>query len=259
MKRSLLSWLALACVVTFFYACESDDKNAKLEVWLTDAPGDYQEVKIDVQGVEIHASENDDGNGWTTLNVKTGIYDLLELTNGMDTLLGEMELPAGKISQIRLKLGSNNSIKADGQTFDLSTPSAQQSGLKLQIHQTLEEGVTYKLLLDFDVARSIVKTGNGSYKLKPVIRTITEAQSGAIKGVVDPKESTPAVYAITGNDTIGTTYANEMGQFLLKGIPAGTYKVTFEPKTGYAKVQKEGVTVQTGIVSDVGTVSMPAN
>src|SRR5688572_26730265 len=187
MKRSLLNWLAFACIVTFFFACESDEKtNAKLQVWLTDAPGDYQEVKIDVQGVEIHASENDDGKGWTSVNVKTGIYDLLELTNGLDTLLGEVELPAGKISQIRLKLGDNNSLVTDGQTFDLSTPSAQQSGLKLQIHQTLEEGITYKILLDFDVARSIVKTGNGNYKLKPVIRTITEAQSGAIKGVVDP-------------------------------------------------------------------------
>jgi hypothetical protein len=260
MKRSLLNWLAFACIVTFFFACESDEKkNAKLQVWLTDAPGDYQEVKIDVQGVEIHASENDDGKGWTSVNVKTGIYDLLELTNGLDTLLGEVELPAGKISQIRLKLGDNNSLVTDGQTFDLSTPSAQQSGLKLQIHQTLEEGITYKILLDFDVARSIVKTGNGNYKLKPVIRTITEAQSGAIKGVVDPKESTPAVYAITGDDTVGTTYANEAGQFLLKGIPAGTYRVTFEPNTGYEKVQKEGVTVQTGTVSDVGTVTIPAN
>ena len=65
----------------------------------------------------------------------------------------------------------------------LTTPSAQHSGLKLNVHAELTEGITYKILLDFDAARSIVKTGSGAYNLKPVIRTITEATSGLSKAM----------------------------------------------------------------------------
>lgn len=240
-------------------ACDSEEKNARIEVWLTDAPGDYQEVNVDIQGVEIHASETDNGNGWKALDVKSEVINLLDLTNGKDTLLGVAELPAGKISQIRLKLGNNNTVKIDNKIYALTIPSGSQSGLKLQVHETFVEGITYKILLDFDVARSIVLTGSNQYKLKPVIRTITEAQSGAIKGVVDPKESRPAIYAINGTDTLGTTYSDSTGHFLLRGIPAGTYDLHFIPNSDYQFAKEEGVNVKVGVVTDVDTVTIPEN
>jgi hypothetical protein len=252
-------WMAALLIVVLAAACESDEKNARLEVWLTDAPGDYQAVNIDIQGVEIHAGENADEKGWTSLEINKGVYNLLELTNGLDTLLGQIEIPAGKISQIRLKLGNDNTVKVGAKVFDIDTPSGQQSGLKLQVHETLAEGITYKILLDFDVARSIVQTGNGAFKLKPVIRTITEAQNGAIKGLVDPKESQPAIYAITNNDTVGTTYCDSTGHFLLRGLPSNTYKLVFDAGTEYQQVEKANVTVQKGVVTDVGTIQIPEN
>jgi hypothetical protein len=257
MKKTLLNWLACGVLGLALIACESDSKNARLEVWLTDAPGDYQEVNIDIQGVEIHTSENDNEKGWTSLEVNKGVYNMLKLTNGIDTLLAVKEIPAGKISQIRLKLGDGNTIKVDGKMTDLIVPSGQPSGLKLQVHENLSEGITYKILLDFDVARSIVASGNASYKLKPVIRTITKAVDGAIKGVVSPKESTPAIYAIIGDDTLGTTYPDTLGHFLLRGLPAGSYNVTFEPNSDYQKIQKSDVSVQLGVITDLETVTIP--
>jgi hypothetical protein len=260
MKRSIrkiATIFSIATLFTFALACESDDKNARVQVWLTDAPGDYEAVYLDIQGVEIHAGDGNNDNGWKSLDVQTGIYDLLQLTNGLDTLLGEIEIPAGKISQIRLILGSDNTIKVGGEIFDLSTPSAEQSGLKLQVHETLLGGITYKILLDFDIARSVVLTGNETYKLKPVIRTITAAQDGAIKGVVSPKESTPAVYAIIGPDTLATTFADSTGAFLLRGLDAGAYTVSVAPNSNYVGVQKEGVTVTLGHITDVGVIALP--
>lgn len=256
MTKKLMGLILIVALVVAFISCDSDEKSARLQVWLTDAPGDYEEVNIDIQGVEIHSSESDNGNGWKSLEVQSGVYNLLELTNGLDTLIGELVLPAGKVSQIRLVLGNDNSIKVGGQVYDLSTPSAQQSGLKLQVHETLAEGVTYKILLDFDVAKSIVQTGVGLYKLKPVIRTITEAESGAIKGTVSPAESTPAIYAIAGTDTVATTFADETGKFLLRGVAPGTYKVTFEPNEAFLPTEKIDVGVQLGSVTDVGTVEI---
>ena len=236
--------------------CSSDEKNAKIEVWLTDTPGDYDEVNIEIKEVAIHSETEGEESGWKKLEVNSGIYNVLELTNGLDTLLAALEIPAGKISQIRLILGDNNSLKIGDKIHSLKTPSGQQSGIKLQVHQTLTEGITYKILLDFDAARSIVHKGNDTYSLKPVIRTITEAQDGAIKGSVDPAESSPAIFAIIGLDTLGTTYANEEGNFMIRGLESGSYTVTFEPKEGYVPTQKESVPVSKGDVTDLGTITI---
>jgi hypothetical protein len=238
------------------FSCTSEDGTARLEIRLTDAPGDYEAVHVDIQGMEIHADEGDASNGWRTLDVQKGRYNLLELTNGIDTLLTTAVLPAGRVSQIRLILGDDNSVTIDGQELELTTPSAQHSGLKLNVHANLTEGITYTILLDFDAARSIVKTGSGAYNLKPVIRTITEATSGAIKGTVSPVESLPAVFAIVGSDTLGTTYADDAGNYFLKGLPAGSYKVSFDAKEGYTDFSQEGVSVSVGSVTDMGNVSL---
>lgn len=237
-------------------ACSTDEKNAKVEVWLTDAPGDYQEVNVEIVGVEVHLGDGESASGWRTLNVDGGVYNLLELTNGLDTLLGEVELPGGRLSQLRLILGDDNTVKVNDDVHALTTPSAQQSGLKLQINRVLQEGITYKVLLDFDVARSIVLTGNGKYILKPVIRTITEAQDGAIKGLVIPKESTPAIYAIIGTDTLATTFSDSTGGFMLRGLEAGSYSVSVSPNSEYVGVVKSDVSVSLGEVTDLGAIEL---
>ncbi|MCI0751880.1 MAG: DUF4382 domain-containing protein [Flammeovirgaceae bacterium] len=254
MKKLIVSLFAVAALI--LASCDSDERSARLQVWLTDAPGDYEEVNVDIQGVEIHAQGGDQNNGWQSLEVNKGIYNLLDLTNGLDTLLGEIELPAGKISQVRLVLGDDNSIKVDGATHDLTTPSGQQSGLKVQIHQDLVEGITYKILLDFDAAKSIVNTGSAAYILKPVIRSITEATSGAIKGLVEPVVSSPAIYAIAGDDTVSTTFPDQEGKFLMKGIEPGTYQVHFIPASGFQSKVVADVAVTLGVVADLETVTI---
>ncbi|MEP2671113.1 MAG: DUF4382 domain-containing protein [Cyclobacteriaceae bacterium] len=239
-------------------ACDSNEQQTtRLEVRLTDAPGDYEAVNINITGVEVHMDDGSPESGWMELNVEAGIYDLLKLTNGIDTLLATAELPAGRISQMRLILGDNNTIKVAGQEMPLTTPSGQQSGLKFNIQTDLTEGVVYQVLIDFDAAKSILQTGNSTYKLKPVIRTITSAESGAIKGVVEPMEANPMVFAIIGIDTIASTKASEAGAFLLRGLPAGTYSVSFNPKEGYSPALKTDITVTLGSVTDMGSVNIP--
>lgn len=233
-----------------------ENKNAVLTVLLTDNPGTYEEVLIDVQEVRIHVSSADDESGWLSLeNMNKGIYNLLDFTNGMDTVLAEQELPAGEISQIRLVLGENNQVKVDGVYHDLKTPSAQQSGLKLNIHAVLTEGITYRIWIDFDAGRSIVEQGNGKYSLKPVIRTYTDAISGAIKGVIDPVEAKPYIRAVsTENDTMGTFADTTSGHFLISGLEAGNYTIEVLPTEEYQTLMVENIAVLTGEVYDLDTV-----
>ena len=255
MKKSIFAILLSVGSLAFF-ACSNDDESmSTVEIRLTDAPADYQEVNIDIQGVEVNSQEED--GGWMALDINEGVYNILEFTNGLDTLLGTIQLPAGKISQIRLKLGANNSIKIADQFIALKTPSGQQSGLKILVNTTLQAGVTYKILLDFDAARSIVSTGSGKYILKPVIRSIAEATSGAISGQVTPVASKPAVFAISGIDTLGTAFADSTtGKFLIQGLAAGSYTVSIAPKTGFQTLNKDGVAVSIGAVTDLGLIEI---
>ncbi len=231
--------------------CQSDEEatgTGKLIVRLTDAPGNYEAVNVEIKEVLVHASSAvEEGDaGWTSLNVTNeGIYNLLDFSNGVDTLLAEdASLPAGKISQIRLVLGDNNSVVVDGETYALKTPSAQQSGLKLKVNADLTPGITYEVLLDFDAARSIVATGNaGKYNLKPVIRTIVEAQSGAITGQINTNGPLPTVLATNGVDTLGAI-PQLNGEFLIRGVTPGTYTLLLE--AFQATVIQENIIVTLG-------------
>ncbi|MCD6597956.1 MAG: DUF4382 domain-containing protein [Bacteroidales bacterium] len=142
------------------------------------ANGAYESVNIDIQKVSIHISSDTAVNsGWFDLETNTGIYDLLDYEAGNDTLIAfDTLLQPQNISQIRLLLGNNNTVVDGGETYDLETPSGQTSGLKIQVHADLQADFAYKILLDFDAEKSIIKTGNGKYKLKPVINTTVEQQ-----------------------------------------------------------------------------------
>lgn len=251
--------LAFTALILVFASCSKDKGSGTLSVRLTDAPADYEEVLIDVQELKINVSDNsNEESGWQNLTlITTGQIDLLELANSNDILLSEEELPAGKISQMRLVLGSNNKIKVAGEYHDLDTPSAQQSGLKFNIHATIEEGVTYRMWLDFDVAKSIVEKGNGSYSLKPTIKVFTEAESGSIKGVVSPVAANQAfIEAIPSSGETTGTYSDSDGKFVLKGLPEGTYTVKITPQSPYLVKQVTNVQVTIGSVKDLGQVAV---
>jgi hypothetical protein len=259
MRNQIYAFLLIIPALVFL-SCNKDKNEigtATLKVRLTDAPGDYEAVFVDIQGVEINAGDTPGiSDGWVALKgIHPGVYDLLTLTNGIDTLLASDVIPAGKLSQVRLILGDKNSVKIDGQTFPLKTPSAMQSGLKLQVNTTLQDGIVYTLLLDFDAARSIVKSGaSENYNLKPVIRTILEARSGAIKGQISPVQNA-VVFAIAGTDTVAT-YTDANGYFLVKGLEAGIYQVVLQPGSEQTEEVIEDVAVTTGVVTNVGTVAL---
>jgi hypothetical protein len=253
MKGNAFVIIVLAGLWFFFSSCSENDKNALLKVRLTDAPGDYEQVLIDIQDVQIHFADSADEGSWQSLEVNKGVYNLLDFRNGMDTLLASIELPAGNVSQMRLILGSGNEIMVDSVLHDLETPSAQQSGLKFNIHANLTAGIVYTLWIDFDATRSIVHKGNGKYSLKPVIRTFSEANSGAVSGVVSPADATPYIMAVLNSDTLGS-YAGEDGRFLLKGIPEGTYSILFEPVDPYLPQSLDNITVVNGQVTKIDTV-----
>ncbi|PRD52592.1 DUF4382 domain-containing protein [Sphingobacterium gobiense] len=238
-------------------ACESDDDGkagtTPISVKITDAPGRYDAVLLNIDKIEVLTS-----NGRTTLDVDDNEpFDILEFSMGKDTLLANETVASGRLQEVRLILDDEgNEIIVDGQPHPLTTPSGQSSGVKIKVHDDLIPNVAYTLLLDFDVASSIVQQGNGGYSLKPVIRAIPEAVSGVIHGVVLPLEAAPKIYIEIGDERIGAI-TNAESKFYFPGIEDGTYTIIIEPENdAYGNRTIEGVIVETGIAKDVGTITL---
>jgi len=183
----------------------------RLKIYLTDSSGDYKvgddenylAVNITISEIKVHlAGEDEEAEGeWIEWELKgKNEFDLIQLKNdGISELFSEKELDPGKYTQIRLFITEANvwvemaskeseeNIASDSdeekdiivessefyEEYNLEIPSNLQTGLKL-IHpfEIIENGET-ELTIDFDAEKSIVKIGNGSYKLKPVIKVIT--------------------------------------------------------------------------------------
>lgn len=236
------------------FACKKDSSNADsahVTVSMTDAPGAFDAVILNVKSVVVVTDK-----GEQTLNVDGGPIDILRFRMGKDTVLANQDIPAGTIQQVRLVLNdSGNRVIVGGVSYDLTTPSGQTSGVKLNVHDNLTAGIAYTVRLDFDAAQSIVLTGSGKYILKPVIRAIATAASGALTGIVSPAAASPKIYAIMNTDTIGAV-ADATGKFYFPGLSAGSYQVRFVPASPYLVKTISSVTVTTGSVTDLGTVTI---
>ena len=260
-RAVLLLFIPMAAGILILAACRkssSTSGSATLEVRLTDDPSPYDAVYIDVEKVEVNVSgDTGTSKGWQTLPLlRPGVYNLLDFRNGVDTVLASTTFPAGTISQMRLTLGSNNSVVVNGQSYPLKTPSAQQSGLKFNIHATLTPGIVYRLWIDFNAGSSIVTTGNGGFILKPVIRTYSEAIGGSIKGYVLPFAAKPEVLAIQGTDTLLALPDSATGYYFFGGVAAGPWNLWLHPIDTTYKDTTISVSVSTGVVTNAGSVTL---
>jgi len=214
MKKKLII-LALLVFAIFISGCINilptleDDSitpgEGRLEIYLTDSSEkykandseNYSAVYITISKIEAHITGDDEvtEGEWSELELKNGeaIFDLIELKNeGLSVLLSEVELEPGKYTQIRLFvtdasiLVETEEIKEDSKlievtaevpsdAIDVEIPSVYQTGLKLIHPFEINDGETTELTIDFDAEKSIIKTGNGEYKLKPVIKVVTSS------------------------------------------------------------------------------------
>ncbi len=234
-----------------------------LRMAMTDAPAcGYDHVWVTVDRVRVHtsASAGDADGGWQEIVLQPARrIDLLTLTNGALEELGQTPLPAGAYSQVRLVLASNspsqpqaNAVQpTGGSVVALDTPSAQQSGLKLQARFDVADGQLADLVLDFDACRSVVPRGNaGRYNLKPVVSVFPRLVAG-IEGYVAPSLAAAGatVSAQQAGTPVRSTQADPLtGRFALPYLPTGSYTVVVSGEgAATAVVTTVPVSTATGI------------
>jgi hypothetical protein len=250
-----LSKLIIIAILAVLTACDknNDSKdNPVFSVKLTDAPSGYDAVNVDILYMEANM-----GSGWVEFQVENpGIYNLQEFTNGNTLLLiGDTPVAPGVMSELRLILGTNNTVVVDGVSYELETPSGQTSGYKIKMEpQTLEPGGLYRLVIDFDVNASVHMTGNGKYMLKPVVRGYLETAVGGIAGTITPPAGAYYVEALNSTDTTGTLINQDNGEFLISTAMPGTYNVTFYANAGFSDKTIGGVVVAAGNITQMGTI-----
>jgi len=159
-----------------------------LKIYLTDAPGDYLEVNIIISKIDGHIAGDDNGaeGYWEELKEWPDglVVDLIKLVD-RSVLLASLELKPNKYTQLRLFLmgGEEDAwvvLEEPEESEEptsiefLEIPSVYQTGIKLNRPFEIIEGWITKLTIDFDAEKSVVETGNGKFKLKPVIHMTSE-------------------------------------------------------------------------------------
>lgn len=276
MKRILTAFLALFALPLILIACGgggggSGGSNGTLRVSMTDAPAcGFDNVYVTVDRVRVHQSANapDSDSGWHELDLATPQrIDLLELTNGILEELGQIPLPAGNYQQIRLHLvdNGNSVVPSGGSERTLATPSATQSGYKVNGNFTVAAGTLVDLVIDFDACHSIVRRGNGSYSLKPVVSAVPVVVSGSISGYVSAAPSGPVLAGATvlaqrDGVTVKATVADANGLFVLSPLvrssSGGSYDVVIVP-SGHASAVIRDVPVTASVDTVLSTSASP--
>lgn len=289
MKNKHLFFVAImAFAVSFFMtACNKSASvdstvpagQQHLSLYLTDGPGLFDKVLIDIRSVKVlvdtcsdtrhHDNDDWDRHGendqkkdscfvWTNLNVKAGVYDILKLRNGADTLLAASGIAKGAIRLIKIEVGTNNSLVKDSISYPVYLPANALNYILIKLkgnecHEYLPG--KKQLWLDFDVTRSIFQERDNKFYLRPVFHFFTVNTTGSIAGRVGPNDGAAVLTVYNAKDT---AYAlpNKEGYFRLRGLKNGTYSVFINASNGYADTTISNVVVTAPKETSVGAITL---
>lgn len=160
---------------------------------LTDAPIDgASEVVVVFSGIELHQA----GGATTTIDFSAPkSIDFIKLQGGVTSALTQdAAVPAGNYDWMRLKVLATKNSQGEsyiklltGQQYPLWIPSGAETGLKLVRPFTVAQGSVTRLVIDFDLRKSITAPPgqDPNYVMRPALRLLDQLQVGKITATVD--------------------------------------------------------------------------
>lgn len=265
-----------------FTACTKSglDADSAVSVFLTDGPGDYDNVFIDIVKVEVkvdkdegrkrndnggandndnddHMKRKDEFGEWIDLNYTKGKIDVLALRNGVETQLGTANIQAGTVRKIRITLGTDNQVVKNGVTYPLVLANPTQNFLYIHLFDKHRQrgNNNVSVWVDFDIANSIVEN-NGNFYLKPVLRPFCNNNFGSIAGAVLPLEAKTVIKISNAAGFSGVALPNREGKFMVRGLEEGTYTILFEGNAPYKSQTLSNVAVTKGKLTKLDAVTL---
>ena len=273
--KSIATLLIFAAVSTMIItACQkgASDLNTRnvnrphrATIFLTDHQTPiFDSVFIDIQKAEVKVEDDSLGNeGWITLDIRPGVYNILRLRNGIDTLFATGVLPNGNIEKLRLTLGTRNSVMIGSQSVPLRIhDNDMQVVINIENNDFEIVGSDQVLFwIDFDAAGSIRVDNSGpgnnnGFELKPHIKIFTKSKSGRIEGKIFPEEAKAIVMATNGTDTTMAIPDDDDGEFKIVGLHEGVYSVIVHGQNGYNDATVDNVRVANGEDTHIPAITL---
>lgn len=286
LKISLVAASLFAAIILIFSACTKAgiEANAggKVNVFLTDGPGEFDSVFIDIQKVEVKIDTNsvykdkddrcdddddrdddqkrkDEYGEWVNINFTPAIIDVLTLRNGVETKLGDANILTGTVRKIRITLGTQNRVVKNGVSSTLELKNETKNFLYVKLYdkhkQRHSDSTSVSVWVDFDVANSIYEK-NGKFYLKPVLRPFNNKNFGEVEGEVLPLAAKAVVRITNGTGFNGVALPDREGEFKLRGLEPGTYTVTIQGIPPYVDKVISNVVVTKGKETDLGVITL---
>jgi hypothetical protein len=275
-SKSLISILTAAfAAVAILISCQKGDLGNRdttaLKVYLTDHPADFEKVLMNITNVEAKIDTGkgtcrDDRRGdrpgdtdhhgddrgrrsdeygfWKALDIKAGEYDVLSLRNGVDALIASATVQ-GTIRKLRITVSALSVVK-NGVTYPVVLDG--ETGNQLYVHMHERElhrsGDSSKVVVDFDLARSIVER-NGAYYLRPAMKPFNDRNFAGLEGIVTPADAKVVVTAYGPSDT-ASAIPGPSGKYCIRGLEQGTYRLVFDSNNGYRDTTLQNIVVTNG-------------
>jgi hypothetical protein len=276
-------FLALASLLIVFAlsfsSCTKNGVNTgnAIQVYLTDAPGDFEAVNLDIQKVEVkfdddsrhssddrfgdsdddkddHTKKKDDYGEWVDLAYTPAVVDVLKLRNGVEKMLANGNVK-GTVRKIRITLGTNNTVVKGGVTYPIIIINETNNFLYIKLNdEHRERGVdnSLKVWVDFDIATSIAEL-NGKFYLRPALRPFCNSNFAEAEGEVFP-EGIRATVTFSNAGFSAAAIPEKDGKFKIRGLKEGTYTVTYVAN-GYV-TQTKTVTLSKGKKLKMASVTL---
>ncbi|HEY4154815.1 MAG TPA: DUF4382 domain-containing protein [Puia sp.] len=281
--------VATAVLVT---ACKKDNSGSShnntppgeqtVSVYLNDDPApDLSSVLIDVRTVEVKVdtgkTDHDDAyydddheedsagadhhgdqfGAWDTLSINPGVYDLLKLKNGTDTLIAKGLAKKGKISRLRITLGSDNKVWTDSSHSYPLTICNTSPYVYVRVKSDAVEAVTNgenRIRIDFDAARSI-EGKDGQFCLRPRLKAYADPNTGKLEGNVQPGEAHAKILVFNNTDT-SFAFPEENGSFEIRGLLPDTYTVLYKATAPYMDSTVSNIQLNAGAETKLPDLSL---
>lgn len=236
----------------------------------TDAPFSYDGIasaKVIIKQIDAKSS----GDRVSSVLATPKTIDLVQLKNGLVSVVIDLNLPAGEYKELNLIIESGSVDLKTGEHFNLKIPSGASSGLKLAFNPALNitTGASEDILLDIDLARSFVPQGDSKdastitgFHFKPTLRMANLTTAGTVSGKVisdngttstadDIKLAGAVVKVSQGETVISTAVTDALGNFKIIGLPEGSYSMAIE-SVGYNTSSSVNFSITAGNVTTAG-------